>query len=217
MTQLDITQARPSEIDVVLDVLDEAAAWLRENNIEQWPAKFSGPDDWRNARIRAYVESGQTWLVRTNTTDIAVFTLAGADPDYAHGWPDDPEEGLYIYRMAIRRTYAGRDIGTHLLNWAAARAAALGKRWLRLDCHRHNHDLQRYYELRGFEHVGAVVTTIDPGAVPTGETYTRGSGALYQRPAGSIRFPKEDHQNLCSPHDTPQEVQHLSTSNRHSL
>lgn len=189
---LTFTQATPDQLDTVLDILDEAASWLRQNGIEQWPARFTGPDDWRTARIASYLDTGQTWLVTTEGTAIAVFTLAGPDPDYAHGWPTDPDSGLYVYRMAIRRAYAGMGIGARMLDWASARAAAVGKAWLRFDCHRNNPALQRYYEQQGFDRVGTVVTTIDPGAQPTGESYTRGSGALYQRPAGSVFLTTRD-------------------------
>ncbi|HET9254743.1 MAG TPA: GNAT family N-acetyltransferase [Pseudonocardiaceae bacterium] len=116
--------------------------------------------------------------------------LRSADPDYADGWPDGPDTGLYIYRMAVCRTHAGHDLGGHILDWASARAAALGYRWLRLDCHRDNYALQGYYKARGFDRVGTLVRTIDdPISGDTNGRYTRKSGALFQRPAGSILIP----------------------------
>lgn len=183
-------QATPADLPVVLDLLDEAAAWLRQRNIEQWPDRFGGVDDWRAARIAEYVTTGQTWLVRLGGEAVATFSLGGADPDYADGWPDGPDDALYIFRTAVRRAWAGRDIGGRILNWASARAHTQGCRWLRLDCHRNNTALQRYYENRGFLRVGTLVRTITDGPTPgTGNPYTRGSGALYQRPAGSVHFP----------------------------
>lgn len=32
----------PGEVDVVLDLLAEAAVWLRSSGIEQWPRRFPG-------------------------------------------------------------------------------------------------------------------------------------------------------------------------------
>src|SRR5699024_7725829 len=53
--------------------------------------------------------------------------------------------------------------------------------------------LQRYYEAAGFERVGTVVAEIDPGgSAPSGETYTRGSGALYQRAASTVQIGGSD-------------------------
>ncbi|GGM84170.1 hypothetical protein GCM10012275_63520 [Longimycelium tulufanense] len=188
MPLVTIEQAQPRDADQVLALLDEAAAWLRSRGIHQWPERFTGRDDWRAKRIRAYIAAGQTYVVRADTALVACFTLSGADPHFAHGWPDGPDNALYIYRMAVRRTWAGLDLGGRILDWAGARATTLDYRWLRLDCHRDNTALQRYYQARGFELVGTVVSTIDPTGNdnPDAATYTRGSGALYQRPASQI-------------------------------
>lgn len=190
---LSIDQATPDDEDTVFTILDETAEWLYSSDITQWPRQFSGIDDWRSERIRGHISAGQVWLVRVHAETAAVFTLAGPDKDYAHGWPSNPNDALYIYRMAVRRSHSGRGLGQHILNWASARATALGLSWLRLDCHRDNTKLQEYYEAAGFARVGTVVTTIDPGGSNlTGETYTRGSGALYQRPAGTVQIGTSD-------------------------
>jgi GNAT superfamily N-acetyltransferase len=183
---LTLDQAKPDDLPVVLSVLDEAAAWLKEQGIEQWPAQFSAVDDWRASRIASYVDDGDSWLVRASGEPIATFNLTTtADPDYADGWPEGPESALYIFRMAVRRSWSGRDIGARILEWACARAHAIGLTWLRLDCHRHNRPLQRYYEAHGFIRVNTLVRVIDDAGTP----YTRGSGALYQRPASSLYHP----------------------------
>ncbi len=182
-----IERAQIDDLSTVLDVLDELAEWLQERGIRQWPAKFRGEGDWREERLRSYVEEGDAWLVRAGGEVAATFTTGGPDPHYAHGWPDDPNKGLYVYRMAVRRKYAGQDLGSRILDWCDGRAAALGYEWLRLDCHRKNPKLQRYYENRGFARVGTVIHTMEDGG--NGEPYTRGSGALYQRPAGTIILP----------------------------
>lgn len=189
MTLLSVTQASPDELPTVLELLDNAAAWLRQRGITQWPAQFTGADGWRSDRIRAYIDNGHTWLVRINTTAAATFTLSCADPDFADGWPDGPDTGLYIYRMAVSRPHAGHDIGGHILDWSSARAATLGYHWLRLDCHRENHALQNYYTAHGFEQVATLIRTIhDPVSGDTNGHYIRASGALFQRPAGTIQI-----------------------------
>jgi hypothetical protein len=49
--------AVPGQIDDVLRVLDEAASWLRERGIEQWPVRFEV--SW----IEGALGRGETWLV----------------------------------------------------------------------------------------------------------------------------------------------------------
>lgn len=185
---ITVTPAESHETPLVLGILDEAAEWLRTQGIEQWPARFSSSDDWRENRITRYVAAGETFLLRAGAIAIGTFTLSAADPHYAAGWPDGPETGLYVYRMAVRRAAAGLALGDAILDWASARSAAFGYRWLRLDCHRRNPALQHYYEQRGFTRVGTLVHVIE-GVGPDGGPYERGSGALYQRPAGTIMIP----------------------------
>lgn len=180
---LTVDQAVLDDLPTVLAILDEAAAWLQDQGIQQWPAQFGGTEGWRAERIADYVDRGEAWLVRAGDEPLAVFNVTvKADPDYADGWPGGPDDALYVYRMAVRRAWSGRDIGSHILNWASARAHAFALSWLRLDCHRHNRALQVYYERQGFTRVGTLVRVIDDDGTP----YTRGSGALYQRPAGTI-------------------------------
>ncbi|WP_433308075.1 GNAT family N-acetyltransferase (plasmid) [Actinoplanes sp. CA-030573] len=183
---LTFEQAKADDLPTVLQILDDAARWLQDQGIEQWPARFGGVDDWRSARIGRYVEAGESWLVHVAGEPVATFSVSTrADPDYADGWPDGPHAALYIFRMAVLRSWAGRDLGTRILDWASSRALAAGHDWLRLDCHRRNRPLQRYYEARGFTRMNTLVRTIDDNGHP----YTRGSGALYQRPAGTMFYP----------------------------
>lgn len=171
-------QAGPEDLPTVLDILNEAAAWLQERRIKQWPPEFGNGDDWRAKRILKYLTSGESWLVKIDGKPVATFNLTDqADPDYAEDWPEGSGHSLYIFRMAVRRSWSGHDLGTQILDWANAHAKATGHPWLRLDCHRHNQQLQRYYEDRGFVRVNTVVRVIDDN----GQPYTRGSGALYQR------------------------------------
>jgi GNAT superfamily N-acetyltransferase len=173
-----VSVAKPEDLPTVLSILDDAAGWLHERGIEQWPESFSSDATWRTDRIRTYVEHGLTYLARDESgRPIATFTLSrAADPQFAHGWPDGPEDAGYIFRMAVLREAAGQDMGGQLLDWAADEVGKWGLSWLRLDVHRFNLELQEYYNRRGFEKVGEV-TAPDlsvPGRV-------RGSGALMQR------------------------------------
>jgi GNAT superfamily N-acetyltransferase len=106
-----------------------------------------------------------------------------ADPEF---WTDadKPDTALYIHRMAIIRALAGREIGAAMMDWASARAADAGKRWLRLDAWARNVKLHQYYERLGFELVRLL------------QFEHRGSGALYQRPA--------DYQERIGPSLSPQ-------------
>lgn len=173
-----LRQATMDDLPTVFAVLNDAALWLHERGISQWPTYFDRRG-WRGERIGNYVDAGWVWLASDARGAVAVMTLSPeADPDFVHGWPDGPNDALYIYRMATVRRAKGNDIGARLVTWAGDRAAREGYRWLRLDCFRTNTRLHRYYERLGFQRVGTV------------EHATRGSGALFQRTTSRLRDPR---------------------------
>ncbi|SDS57145.1 GNAT family N-acetyltransferase [Actinopolymorpha singaporensis] len=167
-----LRQASAEDLPVVFALLNDAAEWLASRGIDQWPAKFERDNEWRAQRIEKYVANGYVYIASDDRGYVATVTISPhADPDFAGGWPDGPDNALYVYRMATMRRAAGQGLGERMLAWAGDRAARSGRPWLRLDVHRDNHELQRYYERLGFIRVATVVKP------------PRGSGALYQRPA----------------------------------
>lgn len=93
-----------------------------------------------------------------------------ADPDF-WGSDDDPDDAVYVHKMAVDRGYAGRGLGGQLLDLAGALAEDAGRSWVRLDAWRTNPRLQRYYQEQGFTRLRVV------------DLAHRQSGALFQRPA----------------------------------
>jgi len=154
-----IRRARTGEIDEVLAVLDEAAAWLARRGIEQWPSRFE--HQW----VRGGLGSKETWLALDGDRAVGTVQLAAADPI----WDDRPGPAGYVHRLAVRREAAG--LGRVLVEWASAESSRHGGAFLRLDCVAHNPGLRRYYENLGFAHAGDVEVGGPPGdrasGVPT--------------------------------------------------
>lgn len=166
MTDLRIRAARPDELGTVEDLLTDASAWLASRGIDQW--QFPPHRD----RIMRALDRGECFLAFMDGRAVGTLQVdAFADPEF---WtPDDqPDTALYVHRMAVRRDAAGAGIGAAMLDWAADRAVAAGKPWLRLDAWKDNPGLHRFYQGTGF----TLVRIVD---LPH-----RGSGALFQRPTG---------------------------------
>ncbi|MFF6957390.1 GNAT family N-acetyltransferase [Streptomyces sp. NPDC008317] len=152
-------------MDTVEALLHEASKWLASRGIDQW--QFPPHRD----RILRALSEGDVFLGTCDGHVIATLQVdTYADPEF---WTpnDQPDDALLVHRMVVTRESAGIGVGGTLLDWAAARAAAAGKSWLRLDAWKDNRSLHRYYEIAGF----ALVRVVD--------LHHRGSGALFQRPA----------------------------------
>lgn len=166
---LSIRPATDTELDTVVALWGEAAAWLNKQGIDQWQYPP------REERIAANIAAGECYLVEDGDVPVATITVdTFADPDF---WSEAEaaEPALYVHRMAVRRDVSGCELGSAMLDWASEQAEARGLTWLRLDAWRDNGGLHEYYGSRGFEHMRTV------------EAEGRRSGVLFQRPAGHIR------------------------------
>ncbi|GAA3811072.1 hypothetical protein GCM10022226_34420 [Sphaerisporangium flaviroseum] len=171
---LTLRNATPDDLPGVLALLADAAGWLHGRGIRQWPV-----GGFPAARIEPLIAEGTLYVLDDEEdreggrphVPAATLALDGhADPEF---WRrgDHPETGLYVHKLAVKRSLSGQGMGETLLDWATLRAASNGLRWLRLDCSKNNPGLQGYYRKLGFRHVRTV------------DLPHRASGALFQRPA----------------------------------
>ena len=145
-----IRRAGLDEIETIVDIMAEAAAWLQSRGIDQWRI-----DRERTiARLRAAMDGPaperEVYLVWSGAAPVATLALQREDD-----WGDlSDDNALYVHSFAVRRSVAGQGLGRRMLEWAADRAAAAGKTCLRLDCMVENAALRAYYERAGFVHCG---------------------------------------------------------------
>ncbi|MEQ7007959.1 GNAT family N-acetyltransferase [Actinopolymorpha sp. B17G11] len=146
-----IEPATTAELADVAAVLEDAAAWLNERGVRQWPTCFP------ERLLLPAIESGQTWLVRAGADVVATVTVDHTDA----AWDDLPTDAAYVHRMAVR--HHGQQLGTWMLDWVTKVAIDEGRRAVRLDCVATNEDLCRYYERQGFRRMGDVTVGGMPG------------------------------------------------------
>ena len=78
-------------------------------------------------------------------------------------WPDVVEDdAAYVHNLAVRRAWGKNGLGGQMLEWAADRAAGLGRRFVRLDCVADNQFLAEYYVQAGFEERGEIDARFPP-------------------------------------------------------
>lgn len=146
--ELTVRLAGPDDVEGVLDLLGEAASWIRvSTGIDQWPQRFP------RQFVADLVDEGGVYVMLDAEQLVATLCLQWADSMF---WPNADDEALYVHRLVVKRSHAGRGIGEQLLAWAAELAAGAGRSYLRLDCMTENTRLRRYYEALGFHHQGDV-------------------------------------------------------------
>jgi GNAT superfamily N-acetyltransferase len=145
-TVLDFKVAQPNELPLVMEILAEAAAWLKERGIDQWP---SPPNEHWQRRMAEAIQREEVHTVGIVKNRFGIVRFTWADPY----WPDDNLAG-YVHSMAVRSEMHGQNLSGLILFWAMMKVKREGKQFLRLDCLAGNGRLRRYYEEQGFTYRG---------------------------------------------------------------
>jgi len=152
MEQLTFRKAEPEEIDTVLQMLKEAALWLRDKGIDYWQDWLDPPSlftDW----IKQGFDGNQFYLVQMSEQVIGCFRLQWQDPMF---WGEQEDDAGYIHSLTISRKHAGQGIGAEVLRSIEAHCRENKKTFLRLDCGAGVKGLRRYYEALCFKPVGEI-------------------------------------------------------------
>ena len=145
LMRLVVRQAVAEDTHLVSDILLEAAHWLQLQGVPMWRDDELLPD-----RIVSDVSAGLFFLAESAGEAIGTLKFQCSDPIF---WPEMPaDEAAFIHRVAVRRRFSGGAASSALLAWAAERARALGRRYLRLDCEASRLRLRAVYERFGFRH-----------------------------------------------------------------
>jgi GNAT superfamily N-acetyltransferase len=143
--EAEVRLASPAEVAHVSEILSEAASWLDARGAPLWALEQVAL-----AAIAPEVERGHFFLAWIGETAVGTMRLTTSDPVF---WPEAAQgEALYLHRLAVRRSAAGGRVSSALLRWAARHGAALGARYLRLDCESSRARLRGVYERFGFQY-----------------------------------------------------------------
>src|SRR5262249_55944369 len=123
--RLSIRQAKLQDIDVVSDILREAAAWLEQREMPLWRQ-----DELQLNSISADVRSGLFFLAESDGEPAGTIKYQLEDKLF---WADVPQDdSAFIHRLAVRRRFAGGGGSSAALLLAIARPHAPRPRHFRL-------------------------------------------------------------------------------------
>jgi GNAT superfamily N-acetyltransferase len=143
MTSVKIGVARPADLPYVAGILADAAAWLHDRGVTQWP-EYGFPEGETLGRLKR----GETYLAFLDGVPAGTISL---DTNHEPFWkPEEARDSLFMHRLAVLRSHAGQGLGAYLLDFALSEARYREYRWLRLDCVGENHGLVMYYKTQGF-------------------------------------------------------------------
>lgn len=163
-----LKRASSPHLDVILELIEDSAHWLRGKNTDQWATPWPDQPS-RDERVRQDLAGGRTWIVWDGIIAAGTITIdAGAPvgPAGNYVWPEYKrlERALYVRRVITRRrSHAGLGLGGALLDWASwAAQREIGTSLIRIDVWTDNVDLHAYYQRQGF----VLCEFRDPKALP---------------------------------------------------
>ena len=110
-----IVQAGPDGAADALSILREVSQWLIDGGRPLWRVESFDLNTFRRAALEGELALG--YEGRTAVASMLVQTR-----DALH-WPNDPlGEALYVHKIAVRRSAAGRNWSRRLLAWAQTKA-----------------------------------------------------------------------------------------------
>lgn len=137
-----------TELEVVLQLLKDAAIRLQQDNVDQWK-HWLKPTTQDIKWIKEGVEKNEFHFVMLESC-IGLFRLSNEDPMY---WGHEPEAAKYIHSFVIKKSHAGKNIGVKVIDLIGRMALKENVVILRLDCISANRKLCDYYEDQGFNFV----------------------------------------------------------------
>jgi protein-tyrosine phosphatase len=147
-----IRQVEAHDATTVAAVLTAAAQWLEDGGKwNDWPIPYPV------AALIAPIADGEVYLVNKpiDNAPVATVTLKWSDERY---WGPRPADAGYLHRLAVTPQMMGLGVGAAIVSWAISEIRVRNRTFLRLDCPRQNAQLRRYYEAKGFGHVGDYIS-----------------------------------------------------------
>lgn len=146
-----VRQANGKDANQVIEMLTNAASWLKENGINQWSYLHSGKE---NHAIEAAISKGTTYVVEDKDGKLlASFNLSSEQNDWDLVlWGGSNEQAVYLHRLVVARNDHNKQIGKKLLTWMIEN---MTDGMLRLDCVGHNKVLNQLYQDAGFTFIGS--------------------------------------------------------------
>lgn len=158
--ELSIRPGGPADLAWLLDLFDEAVAWMvARGQPQQWGAQPWSADPAARDRVAGLISGGGLRVARSEGEDVGALIVGHAPPHV----PAIDEAELYIELLLVSRRFAGRRIGERLVERAVAEARAWGVATVRVDCWAGAPTLVAWYEARGFTRAGTFQVDVRGG------------------------------------------------------
>jgi len=143
-----IKNGTSNELDLALDLLYQAAIWLKDKNIDYWQ-RWLNPSETYVSWIKQGFDKGEfSFVYNKDNHLIGMYRLQYSDEIF---WGKRNDKAGYIHSFTTNRGYRGKGMGYLILKAVEDELIRNNFDYLRLDCSPDIDGLCKYYENYGFE------------------------------------------------------------------
>lgn len=151
---MKVQKAEKKELAEIMQIIDDARAYLREEKIPQWQAEYPSYRD-----IEADIEQESFYLLKEQEAILACANLSlDKDPFYDEIEGDWLQNGVYasIHRLAVAKAFRHQGCSRMFLSLLEEKARDLGALSLRIDTHQKNEAILHILKKAKYHYCGIV-------------------------------------------------------------
>lgn len=155
MIKYSYRKALITEIDCVMEIIEDARALLKEEGNGQWQFGYPTREDLLND-----INNNQLYCVIYENKIVSICALTYYEESYMHlyegAWKSDYNY-IVMHRVAVKKEYRNMGFGKALFEVFIDVAKKENIHSLRIDTHENNTLLRHLFDLYGFEYCGKAI------------------------------------------------------------
>lgn len=144
-----ITKANALDLDSIMEIIDQAKAYLKSQKIDQWQDAYPNKDVLEND-----ITHDSLYVVKEDNLIIGVFCVGDYEPTYDviyKGEWSTNRDYVVVHRFAVRNEYKGKGVAKYIFDYVKKDHG-----YIRVDTHPENKSMIKCLYNNGFTYRGEI-------------------------------------------------------------
>ena len=152
---MEFRKSTKSDITKIMDIVKQAQAYFKEQNIDQWQNNYPNEEVINND-----IENGESYVMLENgniiATTVISFTKETSYENILDGkWITNGDYGV-IHRIAVDNTQKGKGLSHKIIKYAEEVCKQNNIHSIKVDTHEENIPMQNLLKKNGFKYCGII-------------------------------------------------------------
>lgn len=144
-----ITKANVLDLDSIMEIIDQAKAYLKSKNIDQWQDGYPNEEG-----LKLDITHNSLYVVKEDNLIIGVFCVGNYEPTYDviyKGEWSTNKDYVVVHRFAVRNEYKGKGVAKYIFDYVKK-----DHDYIRVDTHPENKSMIKCLYNNGFTYKGEI-------------------------------------------------------------